>query len=399
MNVLIETESFDDKWEVQLWHNLHDFNSWEALPLERCKAPRLEIAQTSQNFRRLWFSGTLSEKPSPSRPVSFTLRFRTDSQTGWKWVQHESGVDNGQLLYQAPLSNLGKHEDLSYYFDGVASDLKVEKVKSDTPNTRLWSITAKATPAQGEKSGYSTHKLGLPTDFVRWFSLVRLWSPWLAPRQGKGLPLAEKDGILYSFLRKDGLHVVVLAISGIDNVLTVLKQDGNALAAVARNDEAREGIMRVVIAVGGSFEEANAAVLYQARSIVSNNNIFSAEEQATFDEHSRKEKANMAHEGDAHANWVQDWYDGFTCKSNVVLQPSRFFRTNSASIVCTWNALGQDLTEEKISGALESLEKNGIRSKLLVAEACSTDFTAKISQRNVLTPSPFPFCSYKLDHR
>lgn len=61
----------------------------------------------------------------------------------------------------------------------------------------------------------------------RWFSLVRLWQPWLAPRQGKSHFQLDKDGIMVSFLSNHGQHLVLLAISGTHDVMTVLKDDGH----------------------------------------------------------------------------------------------------------------------------------------------------------------------------
>lgn len=215
----------------------------------------------------------------------------------------------------------------------MSSDLNVESVRSDTPNTRVWSITSKATPAVAERSGFTDTVLGLPNDYLRWFSLVRLWSPWLAPRQGKGATLAEKDAVLYSFLRKDGLHLVVLAISGIDDVLTVFRHAHGKVIINARNDRETEGVSRVVVAVGKTFEEANSAAIYKARHIVEPYLQLSREEKEIADIITNKKDK-------LHASWIQDWYDGFT--------------------YCTWNGLGQNLTEEKISGALKSLKQAGI---------------------------------------
>ena len=62
---------------------------------------------------------------------------------------------------------------------------------------------------------------------TRWFGLVRLWQPWLAPRQGRYHFQLDKDGIMLSFLSNHGKHIVLLAISGRDDVMTVFKDDGN----------------------------------------------------------------------------------------------------------------------------------------------------------------------------
>lgn len=246
-----------------------------------------------------------------------------------------SGVNDGKLVFQQSIE-ASSPPTLEECFAGLSDHLQVEQSMSDVPSTRLWTVTAKAAQAKGESSGYSDHVLGGPKQMLRWFSLVRLWSPWLAPRQGRGPPFAEKDGVLYSFLRSDGLHVVALAISGIKDVLTVFRHENDQIIIHSRNDRDQEGVAHVLVAIGNTFAEANAAVMYQARRIVSPYLQVSSEDKKIMESIETKSK-------DVNASWIQDWYDGFT--------------------YCTWNGLGQNLTEEKISTALASLEKEGIKSK------------------------------------
>jgi hypothetical protein len=59
----------------------------------------------------------------------------------------------------------------------------------------------------------------------RWFSLVRIWTPWLAPRHGKSSFGLDKDAVLCSFLSPTGRHLVVLGISGLSNVMTVFRSN------------------------------------------------------------------------------------------------------------------------------------------------------------------------------
>jgi hypothetical protein len=57
--------------------------------------------------------------------------------------------------------------------------------------------------------------------------LVRLWTPWLAPRHGKSAFSLDKDAVLCSFLSPEGKHLVLLALS-IGDVVTVLRSDESA---------------------------------------------------------------------------------------------------------------------------------------------------------------------------
>lgn len=243
-----------------------------------------------------------------------------------------------------------KDHSLEDYIGDLNPELQFTQEHSDTPDTKLWSIQATAKPAHNDESCISEYPFGLPKDFVRWFSLVRLWSPWLAPRQGTEAPLAEKDGVLYSFLREDGLHVVALAVSGIDDVLTTFKAGQDRLVISARNDSEEDGVARVLVAVGKTLDTATGAAVYHARQLISKHHVVSPEMEGIVAQLEKKDDDSKLH-----VSWVQDWIDGFT--------------------YCTWNGLGQNLTEEKISNALASLKKEGINSAL-VTRSFVTSLTA-----------------------
>ncbi|KEQ75924.1 glycoside hydrolase [Aureobasidium namibiae CBS 147.97] len=255
---------------------------------------------------------------------------------GWKWIKDQSGLDDGQLHYQQSHEQLGFPE----YFHGTSSELNIRKTSADTPDTKLYSITAPIKAAEGNDSGYSRHVLGTPKDFTRWFSLVRLWSPWLAPRQGKDKFHVDKDAVLASFLRHDGAHVVCLAISGVEDVLTIFQHDDNGNVIIqGRNDREKEGTSHVLVSIADSFEIANAAVMYHARKVVGGYENVSGSvetEIKTFVDKNVK------------ADWLEEWYDGFT--------------------YCTWNGLGQKLTVDKINQALESLKKEDIIIENLIID-------------------------------
>lgn len=68
----------------------------------------------------------------------------------------------------------------------------------------------------------------------RWFALVRLWAPWLAPRAGKFQFELDKEAVMASFLSPTGKHLVILGLSGLENVMTMIKNDdvGNVVIRV-----------------------------------------------------------------------------------------------------------------------------------------------------------------------
>jgi hypothetical protein len=123
----------------------------------------------------------------------------------------------------------------------------------------------------------------------------------------------EEDAILVSLLLRDGLRLVLLAFS-LNDVLTVIKADCNGnLIAVARNERSTASIGSILAAVGKTFEDANQAVMSHAKAIA-----------AREMEGIRNEIESMV----THIppDSLEDWYDSFA--------------------YCTWNGLGQALTDE-----------------------------------------------------
>lgn len=279
---------------------------------------------------RRFFSIHLPNPPNRQVPVHFTLKYRIASSNDWKWVNENSNLTDGELYFQPDKPPT----EITSYLKDCSPEFSVHLVSSESPGARVWSITTAAKAAAGESSGWTVTSLGSPRSFTRWFALVRIWSPWLAPRHGKGTFQPQEDAILCSFLRWDGLHLVLLAISGIDDVLTVFKHDGHGnVIASSRNDSPKEGQTRIVAAVATTFESANAAVMYHARKLVRG-------EEHMSNEISAEMKTGI--ENDVRAEWMDNWYDGLT--------------------YCTWNALGQDLNEDKIYNALRILKQNNVKS-------------------------------------
>jgi hypothetical protein len=230
-------------------------------------------------------------------------------------------------------------EDLTHYLDDLPPFLMISKEQSDTPNTLLWSLTYPVEAASGKTPGHSSEKLGKPINLSRWFASIRLWGPWLAPRQGKDRFQPDKEAVLAAFERHDGSHLVLLAVSGVDEVLTTLNHDGNgAIVMNSANDSSKEGTVHIIAAVGKKLEDGIAASMYHARKLVM------AYSEATGQVN--EEMKTLL--DDLKPQWLENWYDGLT--------------------YCTWNGLGQKLTEEKIFSALDSLAKNKINISNLIID-------------------------------
>lgn len=147
-------------------------------------------------------------------------------------------------------------------------------------------------------------------DRFRWFSLVRIWAPWLAPRHGKSKFELDKDAILAAFVNSKGQHVVLLAISGVNDIMATFQSDdaGNVKLHLRNDGESQES-GTVLVAVGHNFESANAAAIYQARSLV----VSSKKSTGEYDEEMQALRDGVKPE------WMENWYDGLGyCESHCL---------------------------------------------------------------------------------
>lgn len=335
----------EDQPQVCLWHNHGGHHDWSELPLKlvpKQQHPDVMLLNRRKDKRltKLWFEAELPGLPKHAHVVAFTVKVRVSTGHDWKWVKDSSHLNDGELHYAGV--DFAKHStyDLKHFFEGISGDIGIQSEKPDTDNTHLYSLTCPVSSAKGEDSGYSHHQLGKAKDTSRWFALVRLWSPWLAPRQGQSTKFElDKDGVLLSFLRSDGLHVVCLGISGVEDVMaTFLHDDRGNVIIKGRNDREGTGGAKVLVAVSDNFEVANAAVMYHARKIVMalDAPLAATSEIKTLSDEKVKPQ------------WLEEWYDGLT--------------------YCTWNGLGQALTEKKIYNALDDLKKENINVVNLIID-------------------------------
>ncbi|KAF1942148.1 glycoside hydrolase [Clathrospora elynae] len=336
--VLIESSAGSEKtWEVALWHNLESQDKWTSSSLEPNTEPSVTVIKATQaGVRCQYFTIDLYGRPKHGGSLSYTVTFRAAEDEPWKWANEQFSTSDGRLIYQSPQP---LEDNLTYYLDHLPPFLTISKEQSDTPDTLLWSITYPVNAASGKTPGHSSEKLGRPTNLSRWFAEIRLWGPWIAPRQGKERFQPDKEAILAAFERHDGSHLVVLAVSGVDEVLTTMNHDGDGMIVMnSNNDSKKDGIVRVVAAVGKKLEDAVAASMYYARKLV-------MAYDASTGEIDTEMKALI---DDFKPQWLENWYDGLS--------------------YCTWNGLGQKLTEEKIFNALESLSKNEINISNLIID-------------------------------
>ncbi|EOA81496.1 hypothetical protein ACJQWK_10887 [Exserohilum turcicum] len=336
--VVIQSSVLSEKtWQVALWHNFDTSDQWTSSSLSPTNEPTVTAVSPYQSdTQHQYFTIELAGRPKHAASVSFTITFRAAENEPWKWANEHFSTSDGRLIYQ---SSEPLQESLTFYLENLPPFLTVAKEQSDTPNTLLWDVSYPIGAASGRTQGQSREKLGKPNNVSRWFAEVRLWGPWIAPRQGKDRFQPDKDAILAAFERHDGSHLVVLAVSGVKDVLTILTHDGNGgIVMNSTNDGQEDGTVRVVAAVGKALEDAVAASMYYARKLVM------AYEKST----GQVNEEIKALTDDFKPQWLENWYDGLS--------------------YCTWNGLGQKLTEDKIFDALESLRKNEINISNLIID-------------------------------
>ncbi|KAJ3488872.1 hypothetical protein NLG97_g6108 [Lecanicillium saksenae] len=330
--VLEVPPNFENKdWVVSVWYS-PDENDWRDLNLAAVTGQDEPIdLEQPKSFSRLYFRGDVHFKNS----ARFTIRFRHSRDQPWLWANQEYGVEDGYIISRY-------NESTSPGLDDLIPDLDPEwtisSLRSQAPDTRLWSLTGKISSSSSDKSNFKDVYIGTPfTHFQKWFALVRTGTPWLAPRKGLSQFSLDKGAILSSFVNSEGRHLVLLAVSGVDDTLCLFQStNASAITLHARNDAPAERDIIVLVSEGYEVDKAIAAVIYHARSLIW--------------KYSQSGSSNpqLNNPPDFEPQWRENWYDGLG--------------------YCTWNSLGQNLTEDKILGALEKLEESGVNISNLIID-------------------------------
>jgi hypothetical protein len=288
--------------------------------------------------------------------TKFTVKYRTGPDEPWQWVKDQFGTADGSVL----VSHWNKDRLASSWAESTFGDKFLHQ----------WTIDSRSSQATGallfnvqsndyiprnsvDDAKFEIKAFGSShTGFHRYMALVRIWTPWLAPRQGEQRFHITEDAVMCSFLTLQGQHVVLLSVNGVRDTVTVFRSDADGhIVVAARNDGSNEGKFEFLAGVAGSFEVANAAVMYEAREIVLRERT--STEQTSLDSiHLQKDSTDsqrkivapdavsISQQSDPQTQWLEEWYDGLT--------------------YCTWNSLGQDLTAAKIFTALDDLATHSI---------------------------------------
>jgi len=261
--------------------------------------------------------------------TSFTIRYRADSQSDWHWVKSETGEEDGQFILAQRLTS----PDFSDLFLETDPRLTVTILNGDNPGVgiRLFSVEGEVSAAAEDQSGFEHFTLGIPKHGHSWFALIRIQTSWLAPRHGKGHFVIDKDCMLISFLRSDGLHVVCLALSGFEHVDSIFchGQDGRVMIR-SRTDNESAAKASVLVAISESFESATSALIKEVR-------------KAVLAEHPETGQAST-----------------YVRKSDLPIFEGLGY--------CTWESLGSSMNEVSLLAALEDLHQAGIPIEKLIID-------------------------------
>jgi hypothetical protein len=367
-------------WQLSLWYDHGGLSKnkepWRALELQSSDhSPTLLSVQPAKGVNQHIFEAILPcpfvdpEKTYTGRRIPFTIRYRDDENSPWQWVRDQFGIKDGELIWQAPVD--------PNFLGGSPVDLhdgwQTRKLVSEVPEARLYSIdSSQPIPNSTSKNTAIEKKvLGKVTFPLRFFALVRIWSPWLAPRHGDGHFNITEDAILLSFLRSDGLHVVLLAVNGVDDILTTFQSNAHGeIIVAARNDTGKDGKFRLLAATAWDFEIANCAVMYEMRKVVKASAMYQ-EAASQLPTHIRSESTESGYqlitnpdsqEPAPTPEWLASWYDSLA--------------------YCTWNSLGQDLNANKIMDGLQSLKENDIHIATLIIDDNWQDLDGKQGETN-----------------
>ncbi|KKY29813.1 putative glycoside hydrolase family 36 protein [Diaporthe ampelina] len=330
----VPADQANQTWEVALWHSAG--GDWSEAILSPAERTPSTLQPLNDSSSRAWFQGAVPVK----HLLHFTVKYRSGPEQEWRWIRDEHGVGDGTVILSSNQTTEALSDDFGNILKGYNPSITVKPCQSQCPGTRLWTLEASVEGAKGEDSTFADLNLGLPWGgFLRWFALIRIWAPWLAPRHGKTKFELDKDAVLSAFVNSDGQHLVLLAVSGINDVMALFRSDdsGNVQLHLRNDGEDAESTL-VLAAIGHNFESANAAVMYQARQAVVTSKKLTGE---------LNQELKALQEG-VKPEWMENWYDGLG--------------------FCTWNALGQRLTDEKVLNAVDELTKHNIKVTSLIID-------------------------------
>ncbi|KAL5615024.1 hypothetical protein BROUX41_005089 [Berkeleyomyces rouxiae] len=329
-----------EQWEVSLWSHVGSNEYWHEIPMSPLVLPESSppilgfLQQASDNVSRLVFAHSVAL----DRTFSFTFKYRSGPNQPWRWIKEETGMADGTVI-TTDLKTSEIPSNITDIIRHLNPALTVKSRTSQSPGASVWRLQLDVDAETPIESVFTETSIGIPWGgCVKSFGLARASEPWLCPVHGKDILTSDKPIILSSFLNSKGASLVLLAVSGVNDVTTFIQSKPNgSLSFYTRNDGEVSQLATLVVAACYEVEHAIAAAVYEARLLVQG---FSSAPAETLE--------TVAAEDEAKVMWRETWYDGLG--------------------YCTWNALGQQLTNQKLYDALDQLASNNINISSLIID-------------------------------
>ena len=145
-------------WQLALWHS-GEGGEWVETPLTLSQHGNPSSLQLSNDkLSRLYFTTRLSIQSS----LSFTLKFRQQSEHEWRWIRDEQHVGDGFIIIDGKPTLEVISDNLSDLIHDLNPNLKWKSLLSQCPGTRLWSVEHPVNAVENDKSALLDIPLGVP---------------------------------------------------------------------------------------------------------------------------------------------------------------------------------------------------------------------------------------------
>ncbi|PQE03585.1 raffinose synthase Sip1 protein [Rutstroemia sp. NJR-2017a BVV2] len=341
-------------WDVALWHNGTHSREWEQLDLNETDG-LIEVLNDSHpnpitsSFEAntphheqppLTFTNTLFNWTDRSNCFNFTVKYRRKGEADWIWVKDgPDELGDGELIFKRPSTPTALTTPLGYYIHGISPGCRIETHVPDSSTASLWTISIPIPASSSQEPFFEQFVVGLPTSFTRYFALVRQSNFWLCPRHGFSKLDLDEEAILLSFLRNDGYHFVVLAVSTDGVVMTVKSDDAGNIIALGRNDEMTPKDGLLICAIGDTIEEGIEMVMARTKALISQG----AATKPCSDK-------------------------GYPLKGGIKAESLTQDDFHNGLIYCTWNSLGPELTYSSFMAALHDLNASDIYPSTIIID-------------------------------
>lgn len=304
-------------WQVELWYG-HKGAEWKSAAFTPTSTSELTLYDASKQLGRTKRIYTLNLQCTSN--FKYTLRFRPSAAAHWIWINDQNNTGDGQIIFRQP--NVEASVSFDHLFSDSDSDLKVRPMDSEVHGVDIFELSA-TVPAS--KDGWVRTTVGSPLSLEHFYALVKIRRPWMGPRQGaEQFEIDTADALMMGYLRSDGRHVVVLAISGLVDTTTYIKSGGDGQVFLnSRNDSDEPQTCQALVATGLDWKMTSETTFKAARNLLQRFGV-------TEDDSPE----------DMEPLWRETWYDGLG--------------------YCTWNSLGRELTHGRVIEALQDLHDKGV---------------------------------------